>query len=146
VLGRSPLMPGVMLFLYSTTSCFITAMFLRFVITQIDEDSHKPQGLFQAAYDLLESGDLSVDERGQLREVLIWFNKHLPSPRRMVASRAIFWFKSSADECINRVWELAHLLRYHGYLVDVQKCRELGNIIYEDSFQVAAYPSKRDRK
>ena len=121
-------------------------MFLRFVITQIDEDSHKPQGLFQTAYDLLESGDLSPDERGQLREVLIWFNQHLPSPRSMVASRAIFWFKSSADECINRVWELAHLLRYHGYLVDVQKCRELGNVIYEDNFQVAAYPSKRDRR
>jgi hypothetical protein len=95
---------------------------------------------------LLESGDLSLDERDLLREVLIWFNKNLPSPRNMVASRAIFWFKSSADECMKRMWELTHLLRHYGYLVEVEKCRELGNIIYEDEFQVAAYPSKHDRK
>lgn len=120
-------------------------MFLRFVITQIDDVSHQPRGLFQPAYDLLETGDLSQDERIQLREVLIWFDKHLPSPRGMVASRAIFWFKPGADGCVSRVWELAHLLRYHGYLVDVQKCRGLGNVIYEDEFQVAAYPSKLDR-
>lgn len=121
-------------------------MFLRFVITQIDEDSHKPQGLFSAAYELLDSGDLTLHERNQLREILIWFNKNLPSPRRMVASRAIFWFKSSADECVKRMWELTHLLRYYGYLVDVEKYKVLGNIIYEDNFQVAAYPSKYDFK
>lgn len=121
-------------------------MFLRFVITQIDDVSHKPQGLFQAAYELLESGDLSASERDLLREVIIWFNKNLPSPRGMVASREIFWFKSSADECISRMWELTHLLRHHGYLVEVEKCRGLGNIIYDDKFQVAAYPSKHDRK
>jgi hypothetical protein len=121
-------------------------MFLRFVITQIDDVSHKPQGLFQATYRLLESGDLSLAERDSVREVIIWFNKNLPSPRNMVASRAIFWFKSSAGECIKRMWELAYLLRHHGYLVEVEKCRELGNIIYRDEFQVSAYPSKYDRK
>jgi len=121
-------------------------MFLRFAITLIDDDSHKPQGLFVAAHDLIDSGELPLDERNQLREILIWFNRNLPSPSRMVASRASFWFKSDADECIKRVWELAHLLRYHGYLVEVEKCRELGNIIYEDKFQVAAYPSKDDRR
>ena len=121
-------------------------MFLRFVITQIDDVSNKPQGLFVAAEDLLDSGALSSDERLQLREVIIWFNKHLPSPRFESASRRIFWFKSSAEDCVKRMWELTHLLRYHGYLVEVEKCRELGNIVYEDSFQVAAYPSVNDRK
>ena len=121
-------------------------MFLRFVITQIDDVSKKPQGLFVAAEDLLDSGALSLDERLQLREVIIWFNKNLPSPRFEFASRRIFWFKSSAEDCVKRMWELTHLLRYHGYLVEVEKCRELGNIVYEDSFQVAAYPSVNDRK
>ena|SRR5687767_13964006 len=121
-------------------------MFLRFVITQVDDDSHKPRGLFVAAHDLIDSGELPLEDRNQLREVLIWFNKNLPSPRRMVAGRAIFWFKSDADECIKRMWELVYLLRYHGYLVEVEKCRTLTNIIYEDRFQAAAYPSKHDRK
>jgi hypothetical protein len=121
-------------------------MFLRFVITQLDDVSHKPQGLFVAADNLIESGTLSAEERLQLREVIIWFNKNLPSPRSMVPSRAIFWFKSSADECIKQMWELTQVLGHHGYLVEVEKCRVLGNIIYEDKFQVAAYPSKHDRK
>ena len=121
-------------------------MFLRFVITQLDDVSHKPQGLFVAADNLLESGALLAEERLQLREVIIWFNKNLRSPRSMLASRAIFWFKSSADDCIKQMWELMHVLEHHGYLVEVEKCRVLGNIIYEDQFQVAAYPSKHDRK
>lgn len=121
-------------------------MFLRFAITQIDEVSHKPQGLFIAAHELLDSGELSQEERHQLRDVLIWFNKHLPSPRIGLASRKIFWFKSSADDCIKRMWELTHLLRYHGYLVEVERCKKLGNIVYEDNFQVASYPSDDDIK
>jgi hypothetical protein len=120
-------------------------MFMRFVVTQIDDVSHRPQGLFVAADGLLESGDLSPDEREQLREIIIWFNKNLPSPRNMAASRAIFWFKSSAHECVSRIWDLANWLRAYGYLVEVQKRRQLGNIIYEDKYQVAAYPSNRDR-
>ncbi len=60
--------------------------------------------------------------------------------------RATFWFKSSADECIKQMWEMVYLLRLHGYLVEVQKCRELGNVVWEDNFQVAAYPSLRDGK
>lgn len=121
-------------------------MFIRFVITRIDDVSHKPQGLFVAAYDLLDSVDLSLDEHNQLREVLIWFSKNLPSPRWEYANRAIFWFKSSAEECVKRMWELANLLGIHGYHVELQKWRELGNIVYEDDFQVAAYPSVYDQK
>jgi hypothetical protein len=44
------------------------------------------------------------------------------------------------------MWEFTHVLEHHGYLVEVERCRVLGNIIYEDQFQVAAYPSKHDRR
>jgi hypothetical protein len=120
-------------------------MYLRFVVTQLDDRSHQPKGLFITAHELLDSGDLSQDERTQLREILIWFNINLPSPKG-VARRAIFWFKSEAEDCISRIWELAYLLEYHGYLVEMQKYRKLGYIVYEDKFQVAAIPSKGDRK
>ena len=120
-------------------------MFLRFGVTQIDDDSQQPQGLFMAAHELLDSGDLARDEGLQLREVLIWFNKNLPSPR-IGRTRAIFWFKSETKACIDRMWDLVNLLRLHGYLIEIKKYRELGNIVYEDDFQVAAVPSKSDRK
>jgi hypothetical protein len=120
-------------------------MFLRFTITEIDEDSRKPQGVFTGAYSLLDSGDLDSNEWKRLRELLDWFNEKLPHPLdSFYASRAIFWFKSNAHESISRIWELIYLLRPHGYHVDVYKCRSLANISYEDEFQVAAYPSSKD--
>jgi hypothetical protein len=122
-------------------------MFLRFVTTRIDEDSHRPEGVLVASYSLSDSGTLSSDEWKRLREILDWFNVHLPHPpKSFVAGRAIFWSKSTAAGSISRSWELVHLLRHHSYHVEVHKCRHLANIVYEDEFQVAAYPSKRDGK
>jgi hypothetical protein len=37
-------------------------MYLRFVTTRIDNNSHKPQGVFVASHRLLDSGDLSPEE------------------------------------------------------------------------------------
>jgi hypothetical protein len=122
-------------------------MFMRFVTTRIDEDSHKPQGVFAAAYALLDSGELKTDERKRIQAILDWFSKNLPHPPEdFYAGRAIFWFKSGAKESIKRIWELVHLLREHDHHVEVHKCRRLGNITYQDAFQVAAYPSNRDTR
>ena len=119
-------------------------MFLRFVVTQIHCESKQPQGLFSAAYSLLDSGDLSPEEYDQLREILIWFNKNLRSPD-IKKARAIFWFKTAAHDYVAKMWDLVHLLSFHGYLTEMQY-RYLGNIVYEDQFQVAAIPSKFDVK
>ena len=122
-------------------------MFLRFVVTRIDDASHQPQGVFTAAYDLLESGELNSEEEERLREILFWFEKNLPSPSKYYkARRAVFWFRSEAEENIRRIWDLVHLLRLHDYHVEVYKCRRLANIAWQDKFQVAAYPSDRDDK
>ena len=122
-------------------------MFLRFSVTQIDEDSNRPQGVFVAACSLLDSGDLDPVEWKRLRELLDWFNENLPyPPDNFYASRAIFWFKSNAHENISRIWGLLHLLRAHGHHIEVYKCRRLANISYEDELQVAAYPSERDSR
>ena len=122
-------------------------MFLRFATTQIDEDSRKPRGVFAAAYALLDSCSLEVDESKRLRELLGWFDQNLPEPPEyFYASRAIFWFKSSAHESVSRIWELVHFLRQHGYHVQTYKCSHLGNVSYEDEFQVAAYASDRDAR
>jgi len=120
-------------------------MYLRFVTTRVDEDSHKPQGVLVASYALLDSGDLTRDEWKHVRGILDWFNENLPHPpKHFKTGRAIFWFKSSAKACIRNIWELVHLLRHHGHYVEVHKCRKLGNVLYEDNLQVAAFPSKLD--
>src|SRR5579864_1131836 len=101
-------------------------MYLRFTTTLVDEDSHKPEGVFSAAYALLDSGDLDSDEWKLLREILNWFNENLPHPpKKFSAGRAIFWFRSTAHESINRVWEMIHILRAHDRHIVVYKCRRL---------------------
>jgi len=122
-------------------------MFMRFVTTRVHEKSHRPEGVFAAAYSLLDSGSLDKDEWQRLREILIWFNKNLPHPPdRFSANRAIFWFKSGSKESIRHIWELVHALRLHGYHVAVHKTRRLANVAYEDQHQAAAFPSERDDK
>jgi hypothetical protein len=122
-------------------------MFLRFAVKQIDEDSRRPQGVFTAAYDLLDSLRLDPEESKQLRDLLTWFEDNLPSPpEEYYAGRAIFWFKAGSHESIDRIWELVQVLRLHDYHVEVHKCRRLANVSYEDDHQVAAFPSERDAR
>jgi hypothetical protein len=101
-------------------------MYLRFTTLKIDEDSKRPQGIFIAAYRLLDSGDLSVAEWKHVRGILDWYKANLPlPPKNFEASRAIFWFRSSAAESIRRMWELVAILRAHDISVSVYKCRHL---------------------
>jgi hypothetical protein len=123
------------------------AMWLRFVTTRVDEDSRKPEGVFMAAYSLLDSEDLDALEWKHLREILDWFKVNLPTPPdSFEASRAIFWFQPNARDCLDRVCESVHVLRLPGCHVTVYKCPRLGNICYRDKFQAAAYPSDLDGK
>jgi hypothetical protein len=120
-------------------------MYLRFTTTAIDEDSHKSRGLFTEAYALLDNNNLNSDEWKTLRGLLDWFNANLPHPpKKFNKGRAIFWFRSDASECIDKIWEMVNLLRLHDRHIIVHKCRHLRNIAYSDKLQVAAYPSELD--
>ena len=111
----------------------------------MDPDSKRPEGIFAAAYRLLDGDELEMEEWRQLRELMNWFNENLPHPpESFAASRAVFWFRAGAEECIGRVWELVAVLREHGIHVLIHKCEHLANPCYGDALQVAAYPSAGD--
>jgi len=123
------------------------AMYLRFVITKIDEDSHQPQGLFRAAHALIESAEIDAEEKKRLQEILIWFNRNLPAPDKpYITGNVTFWFKTVAQEHIRRMWDLVHILRAHGHLIEVHKRAYLYDIVYWDEHQVAARFSRADGK
>ena len=122
-------------------------MYIRFVITKRDENSHEPQGIFQALYDMKERNQLSVEEVIVVMDILRWFDKHLHRPARFSRSRkrtskkqAISWYKITAQEHINRMYELINILRYHNVPVRVLKTDRQGYIVYEDEFQVVSEP------
>jgi hypothetical protein len=122
-------------------------MFIRFVIEDIDHNSGRRQGLFQAAKKLKESGVVSGQDHDHLEEIRTWFNRNLRKPSRLeVSSRpnskaqALSWFKDTAAEHIAKMREYQEILERYGMTVQIIKAKRLGYVLYEDEFQVAAYP------
>lgn len=123
-------------------------MYVRFVASRVDRDTHRREGLFQAAYELLD-GDvmLEPEDRSALESTIDWFRKHLDAPKRHSNSRkpnaapnAISWFRDSAGEHIQRMYELSAILGKYGVPCDVIRCERPGVIVYRDAFQIAAVP------
>lgn len=122
-------------------------MFLRFVIAELHWLSGRRSGVFHAAYGLRDGDQLSEYDRKRLNRNLGWFAVHLPLPERLTVSRrphakelAISWFKDTAVEHIARVYELGEILAAYGLLIEVLRTRRPGYVVYEDAFQVTAYP------
>ena len=122
-------------------------MYVRFVITAIDPDSTKRQGLFQALGDLHDSRSLLEFEDAVYLEIRDWFRCNLNRPDRLAKSNrphaknvALSWFKDTALEHIKKMREMANILEAHGYSVEMIKSERPGFIVYEDAYQVAAEP------
>jgi hypothetical protein len=125
------------------------AMYLRFVVADIDEDSERELGVFQAVGNLREDGDLYPNEEEQHDLIRQWFNDNLEKPTRFTASKppfyrkkskAISWFKDSAHEHLARVRSLVAILQNHGVLVRMLKTERVGYVVYEDEYQIVAEP------
>jgi len=122
-------------------------MFVRFVIEDLDNNSGRRQGLFHAAKRLKESGALSHTDSDHLEQVYVWFTRNLKKPARLSVSarphskaQALSWFKHTAIEHIAKMREYAEILERYGLPVKMIKAKRLGYVLYEDEFQVAAYP------
>jgi hypothetical protein len=122
-------------------------MYMRFVINRNDEDSGKRLGVFHAARDLRESGDISRHDEKRLLALRDWFDEHLEKPTKFTTSKkphakevAISWFKDSAKKHIAKMYEMIAILEAHGIFVEVVKTSRPGYIVYEDKYQVTAEP------
>lgn len=122
-------------------------MFLRFVVSRRDPDSGRRQGLFQAGGELLARGELSQTEVDTIDDVRTWFGQNLEAPTRFSLSarpnrkgQALSWFRSTAIEHIGRMREYQLILEANGIAVETLMTERPGYVVYEDVYQVAAYP------
>jgi hypothetical protein len=124
-------------------------MYLRFVVTQIDEDSERALGVFHAVRYLRDAGKLHEFEEYQHDMVRWWFNQNLERPKRLTAAKAPFcrkknralsWFKDTALEHVSHVREVVAILENHGVHVQTLKAQRVGYIVYEDEYQIVAEP------
>lgn len=124
-------------------------MYIRFVVPQLDPDSHKRLGVFHAASHLRREGHLSLEQEEELTQIRHWFDDHLEKPDRFTASKppyyrkqskAISWFKDTAHEHISKVLEMAAIVEAHGVRVTKLESERIGYVVYEDEFQIVAEP------
>ena len=128
--------------------------YLRFVVPDIDEDSHMELGVFHAVRNLQDRGQLDPQEEEEYEDTRDWFNKNLERPTRFTASKppfhrkkrkAISWFKHNAHEHIARVRSLVAILRHHGVPVRMLRAERVGYVVYEDEYQIVAEPFAEHR-
>lgn len=115
------------------------ARYVRFAALDPHEVTGCRRGIFSAAHDAIGDGGLDAELDARLRAELRWFDWHLDSPDD-VDRRAVFFFKSSATECMAHVWSLLHALRDAGVWVEMQTFENPGRVEYEDEHQIAAVP------
>ena len=127
-------------------------MFIRFVVGSRDEDSGRRQGLFQAGDELRATGRMSHGDEQRLDELQQWFRENLPVPDRFAVSskphrkpQAISWFRDTATEQIAQIREYQRLLETYGFIVQMLREKRPGYVVYEDEYQVVAYPFSETR-
>lgn len=122
-------------------------VFVRFVIDTLDEDSGRRQGLFQAGEVLVLSGEMDADDLKYLESLYAWFKVHLPVPTRFAVSskphakaQALSWFRDASSEHIGQMREYQRILEKYGLQVSMLRTQRPGYIVFEDQYQVVAYP------
>jgi hypothetical protein len=123
------------------------SVYIRFAIHRKNEDSGRALGIFHAAMDLRDFGEIEPWERNLLLELRDWFNENLEAPDRFTASKppynrkqskAISWFKDTAVEHIGRARQMVEILESHGVAVDTYMANRVGYVVYEDDYQIVA--------
>jgi len=98
-------------------------------------------GVFHAWSHLAEADVIDPWSAERAEEICAWFDEHLPVPRLSNDQRlAVFWFRADCRDMIQRLWDLAGLLRENDCGVELLRTSNPGRVCYEDRFQVAAVP------
>ena len=103
----------------------------------------RPAGLFVAAGRIEDSGRTAACTRELLRDYLAWFNDNLAVPSLAGREwRCLFWFRSEAQEVIQRMWDLVAILEEEDVHVRKLWTTTPGRVVYSDRHQVAAIPTR----
>jgi hypothetical protein len=114
-------------------------MFIRFVVGG-DGDHHRTlTGIVTEARLLRDNVHLDEYQVSRLAEAYAWLNDNLPMPPFSSSnwpSDVVSWFKDEAGEPVQRMWEIASLLKEHGVPVRLLRSAHPGKVLYEDEYQI----------
>lgn len=127
-------------------------MYLRFITQFKNEHDKKETGIFQALEFLRLSAHTFDYDKEHLKKIKEWFNINLDRPDRFSKSKSkntanvsLSWFKSSATEHLQIMYQMKEILERYDIRVEVIKRENPGYIIYEDNYQVSTIPHRADK-
>lgn len=121
--------------------------YIRFTTFIPDPESGRYLGLFQLLGIMEEEGVMSDYEIVWMKNAIEWFDNNLKEPNTFSRSRkkhakqvGLSWYKSTANEHINKMYELVEILRNHNIQVNILKTNKPGYVVFEDEYQTVAEP------
>ena len=124
-------------------------MYVRFIVKYYNQQTKREEtGVFRAADYVRDFSVISADEKENLRELIGWFDEHLPVPefyddptKRGEENHTYFWFKTDATEFLGQMNALTEILERNGVKTE-KLCAERvpGELIFEDYCQIVVVP------
>ena len=106
------------------------------------EDSYitkYPKGIFSLCWNLIKDGILTEEEKALFISIDDWFKDNLPEPEPCVNhEKVITFFKcGSSDEMYEKLKPAIALLDKYNKAYDIVYTNFVGEIVYEDDWQIA---------
>ena len=117
-------------------------MYVRYQGTYNSTRTGKPCGIFAVVSHMKEKGLISPQEREEIRQIVDWFEAHLPNPpfyKEDSRPKATTWFKQATSaEMLGKIERIKAIVETNGWRIDVACLQEVpGPVIYEDDYQIA---------
>lgn len=98
-----------------------------------------PKGIFSLGWNMIRDGILKPEEEELFISIDNWFKDNLPEPEPCVnREKVITFFKcESTEEMISKLMPVTALLDKYNRAYDVIYTNFVGEIVYEDEWQVA---------
>ena len=114
--------------------------YMRIQGRELSQVTQYPKGIFGMCWRMIYDGIMSEDDAALFKNIDEWFVENLPEPSMCKTGdqRVITFFKvETSEEMLKHIEPAMALLDKYNHPYDVVYTNFVGNIVYEDEFQVA---------
>ena len=118
----------------------MTFKYVRIQGSELSYVTQYPKGIFAMCWRMIYDGVMSEQDAEVFKNINAWFEENLPEPPVCQSGdkKVITYFKvESTEEMLIHIEPAMALLDKYNHPYDVVYTNFVGNIVYEDEFQVA---------
>ena len=118
----------------------MTFKYIRIQGSELSYVTQYPKGIFAMCWRMIYDEVMSEEDANVFKDINTWFEEHLPEPPvcQTGDKKVITFFKTATtEEMLKHIEPAMALLDKYNHPYDVVYTNFVGNIVYEDEFQVA---------